>query len=71
MTESEVLFYLDELSIRLHLMKKTTSDKDKINKYLTALDYAYSKLSPNIKKSKNSSEDPFPGQITFDDICED
>lgn len=71
MTESEVLLCLDELSFRLHIIKKTTSDKDKINRYLTALDYVCDKLTPNDNKTKQSADTPFPGQITFDDICEE
>ena len=71
MTEVEAQCYIDDLISMLQIMKRTSADKDKLSKYISALDIAHTKLDSQCQKSKNCQDVQFPGQIDIEDYIKE
>lgn len=67
MTEVEALQSIDDLIQTLKIMKRTSIDAELLSKYISALDFVYTKMSLGTK-IKNSVNLQFDGQITIDEV---
>lgn len=67
MTEVEALQSIDDLIQTLKIMKRTSIDAELLSKYISALDFVYTKMSLGTK-IKNSVDLQFDGQITIDEV---
>lgn len=67
MTEVEALQSIDDLIQTLKIMKRTSIDAELLSKYISALDFVYTKMSLGTK-IKNNVDLQFDGQITIDEV---
>ena len=71
MTEVEAIGYIDDMIRMFRLMKRTSADVNLMNKYIAALDVAYTKLNPQCKKSNNCQDVQLPGQVDIEDYIKE
>ena len=68
MSISEATQYIDDLIHILRIMKNTSSEKEVLANYITALDTAYTYITKTCSEPNNSNiEPPLENQITIDE----
>lgn len=68
MSLSEAIQYIDDLIHILRIMKNTSSEKDVLANYITALNIAYTYIIKTSSEPNNSNtESPIENQITIDE----